>query len=369
MRRITYIHELPDWPRFVWDEPLIFALLASVRHRQGRLLGRMESLGFTLQSQATCHTLTLDVLKSSEIEGEILHPEQVRSSVARRLGLKVAGLVPSNRHVDGVVEMLLDATQNHQKPLTQKRLLGWHAALFRTGTSGMHNITTGSYRNSKSDPMQVVSGAMGHEHVHFEAPPSSRLKREMTIFLDWFNGKSPIDDVLKAALAHLWFVTLHPFDDGNGRIARAIGDLQLARSEKCVHRFYSLSSQILLERKTYYAALEKSQKGTLDVTEWLQGFLNCLDRAFLASEITLKKIWSEARFWDSHRKTIFNPRQRLVLGRLLNDFVGKLTSSKWAKIAKCSQDTALRDIQELLVLRILIKEPAGGRSTAYCLKK
>lgn len=368
MRRLTYIHQLPDWPRFIWDESKISPLLAAVRHRQGKLLGRMESLGFHLQAQASLSILTLDVLKSSEIEGEILNPDQVRSSIARRLGMDIAGLVPSDRHVDGVVEMMLDATQGFQNPLTQKRLMGWHATLFPTGFSGMHKITVGAYRDNKGGPMQVVSGPMGHERVHFEAPEAKLLKGEMVKFLDWFNSKSIADKVLKTALAHLWFVTLHPFDDGNGRIARAIGDMQLARSENSSQRFYSLSAQIRQERNDYYAILEQTQKGSLDVTPWLEWFLACLDHALSATEKTLKSIMDKARFWEINKTTPFNARQQIILNKLLDGFVGKLTSSKWAKITKCSQDTALRDIQDLLDQKILEKDSAGGRSTAYFLK-
>lgn len=368
MRRLIYIHQFPDWPHFTWDEQKISALLAAVRHRQGKLLGQMQSLGFNLQAQASLNTLTLDVLKSSEIEGEILNQAQVRSSVARRLGLDIAGLVPSDRHVDGVVDMMLDATQGFQNPLTQKRLLGWHASLFPTGFSGMYKITVGTYRDGKGGPMQVVSGPMGRERVHFEAPDAKRLKKEMTKFLSWFNSKSTIDMVLKAALAHLWFVTIHPFDDGNGRIARAIGDMQLARSENSTQRFYSLSAQIRQERSDYYAMLERTQKGSLDVTEWLKWSLTCLDHALSATKKTLKSIMDKARFWETHKTTPFNARQQLILHKLLDGFIGKLTSSKWAKITKCSQDTALRDIQDLLDQKLLVKEAAGGRSTAYLLK-
>lgn len=364
-RLIQYIYQRPDWPNFTWNVEKLFQLLASVRHRQGKLLGRMESLGFNLQAEATLGVLTLDVLKSSEIEGEILNPDQVRSSIARRLGMDIAGLVPADRHVDGVVKMMLDATQNFMNPLTQKRLQGWHAALFPTGFSGMYKITVGGFRNNKNGPMQVVSGPMGRERVHFEAPAATRIAREMTRFLDWFNRKSAIDNVLKAAVAHLWFVTVHPFDDGNGRIARAISDMLLARSEKTAARFYSLSAQIRQERPAYYEMLEKTQKATLDITMWLEWFLTCLDHALTATELTLKAVMDKAHFWKINRMAFFNARQQIMLGRLLDGFVGKLTSSKWAKITKCSQDTALRDIQNLLDQNILMKEMAGGRSTGY----
>lgn len=368
MQRLTqYIYQRPDWPSFTWNAEKLFQLLASVRHRQGKLLGRMESLGFNLQAEATLGVLTLDVLKSSEIEGEILNPDQVRSSIARRLGMDIAGLVPADRHVDGVVKMMLDATQNFMNPLTQKRLHGWHAALFPTGFSGMYKITVGSFRDNKNGPMQVVSGPMGRQRVHFEAPVATRITREMTKFFDWFNRKSAIDNVLKAAVAHLWFVTVHPFDDGNGRIARAISDMLLARSEKTAERFYSLSAQIRQERPAYYEMLEKTQKATLDITMWLEWFLTCLDHALTATELTLKAVMDKAHFWKINRMAFFNARQQIMLGRLLDGFVGKLTSSKWAKITKCSQDTALRDIQNLLDQNILMKEMAGGRSTGYLL--
>lgn len=366
MRRLTqYIHQRPEWPSFTWDEGKISEHLASVRHYQGKLLGRMESLGFHLRAEASLTVITLDVLKSSEIEGEILNSDQVRSSIARRLGMEIAGLVPADRHVDGVVDMMLDATQNFKSPLTQKRLLGWHAALFPTGFSGMVKITVGAFRDDKNGPMQVVSGPLGRERVHFEAPAAAYLKKEMTRFLNWFNRDIAIDDVLKAAVSHLWFVTLHPFDDGNGRIARAISDRLLARSENSAQRFYSLSAQIRLERSSYYEILEKTQKGTLDITMWLTWFLTCLDHALTATEQTLKSVTDKAHFWEAHRTMSFNTRQQLMLNRLLDGFIGKLTSSKWAKITKCSQDTALRDIQDLLDRNILIKEAAGGRSTGY----
>ncbi|MBI2339720.1 MAG: Fic family protein [Deltaproteobacteria bacterium] len=363
------IHQRPGWPNFTWDQEKLSGLLASVRHRQGKLLGRMEALGFNLQTEASLNILTLDVLKSSEIEGEILNPDQIRSSIARRLGLDIAGLVPADRHVDGVVEMMLNATQNFSEALAKKRLWGWHAALFPTGFSGMHKITVGAWRGDERGPMQVVSGPMGRERVHFEAPEASRLDAEMARFLAWFNRKIPIDDVVKAAVAHLWFVTIHPFDDGNGRIARAIADMQLARSEGSRRRFYSLSAQIRQERRAYYDMLEKTQKGGLDITMWLAWFLNCLDHALAETENTLKSTLNKAQFWESHRATPLNARQQIMLNRLLDGFVGRLTSSKWAKITKCSQDTALRDIQDLLDRKILVKDLGGGRSTGYLLKQ
>ena len=364
-----YIHELPDWPDFQWNQEKLAGPLAGLRHRQGRLIGRMETLGFSLRVEATLQTLTLDVLKSSEIEGEILDRDQVRSSIARRLGMDIGALAPADRNVEGVVEMMLDATQNYGVPLTAKRLFGWHASLFPTGYSGMSKIKVGRWRDDSKGPMQVVSGASGRERVYFEAPTAKRLKKEMTLFLKWFNGTEDTDPVLRAGLAHLWFVTIHPFEDGNGRIARAIADMVLARSEQSSQRFYSMSAQIRIERKTYYDTLEKTQKGGLDITPWLEWFLGCLDRAFDNTEKTLGSVLHKARFWETHADTPFNNRQRLMLNKLLDGFEGKLTSSKWAKIAKCSQDTALRDILDLVNRGVLAKDAGGGRSTSYSLRQ
>jgi Fic family protein len=327
----------------------------------------METLGFSLRAEAKLRTLTQDVLKSSEIEGEILDREQVRSSIARRLGMDIGALVPADRNVEGVVEMILDATQHYSAPLTAERLFGWHAALFPTGYSGMSKISVGRWRDDAKGPMQVVSGALGRQRVHFEAPAARRLKKEVTVFLKWFNGTDGTDAVLRAGLAHLWFVTVHPFQDGNGRIARAIADMALARSEQTAQRFYSMSAQIRIERKTYYDILEKTQSSDLDITPWLEWFLGCLDRAFDGTEETLGSVMHKARFWETHADASFNDRQRLMLNKLLDRFEGKLTSSKWATIAKCSQDTALRDILDLVDRGILAKDPAGGRSTSYSL--
>jgi Fic family protein len=363
----NYIHELPDWPEFRWDSEALAGTLAGVRHRQGRLIGRMEGLGFSLRNEAMLQTLTQDVVKSSEIEGEILDQDQVRSSIARRLGIDIGALTPADRDVEGVVEMMLDATGNYDAPLTDERLFGWHAALFPTGRSGMTKITVGGWRDDKSGPMQVVSGAIGHERVHYEAPQAARLDGEMNAFLAWFNGEDGTDPVLRAAIAHLWFVTIHPFDDGNGRIARAIADMALARSERSPQRFYSMSSQIRLERGAYYKMLESTQKGDLDITPWLEWFLGCMDRAFDGADAVLASVFRKSRFWERHRGVAFNLRQREMLTRLLNGFEGKLTSSKWAKIEKCSPDTALRDINELIGHGILVRDEAGGRSTSYSL--
>ncbi|MEA2871629.1 MAG: hypothetical protein QOH67_1605 [Hyphomicrobiales bacterium] len=361
-----YSHGLPDWPNFHWDRQLIANQLSAVRHRQGRLVGRMEALGFPVRNEAQLETLTQDVLKTSEIEGEILNADQVRSSIARRLGIDIGGLTPADRHVEGIVEMMLDATQKFTEPLTAERVFAWHAAMFPTGRSGMRRITIGAWRDDKTGPMQVVSGPVGRERVHYEAPAASRLDHEMKLFLDWFNENSGIDPVLKAAIAHLWFVTIHPFDDGNGRIARAIADMSLARSENSPQRFYSMSAQIRQERNAYYDVLEKTQDD-LDITAWLQWFLACLDRAFDGADAILANIFRKARFWEKHAGAPLNERQRDMLSRLLDGFEGKLTSSKWAKIEKCSQDTALRDIDDLVDRKILVKDPAGGRSTSYSL--
>lgn len=357
-----YIHQRKNWTAFKWNNDTLLPLLANVRHLQGRLLGQMESLGFKFQEEALLSTLTLDVLKSNEIEGEVLNKDQVRSSIARRLGLADSGLVDIPRNVDGVVEMMLDATQSYMKPLTTERVFGWHAALFPTGYSGMYKIKAGKYR---SGDMQVVSGAMGKEKVYYEAPKADILEVEMKRFLNWFNNESETDPVLKAAVAHFWFVTIHPFDDGNGRIARTITDMQLARSDGSPQRFYSMSNQILTERKRYYNLLEQTQRGDGDITAWLEWFLRCLENALVNSRAILESVLAKARFWERHSQISLNDRQRLMLNKLLDDFEGKLTSSKWAKIAICSQDTAIRDIQDLINKGILRKEAEGGRSTNY----
>ena len=363
-----YIHELKAWPRFRWDEAAIVAPLAETRHRQGRLVGRMQALGFPLREEAVLHALTEDVLKSSEIEGDMLDKAQVRSSIARRLGLEIGGSSPADRHVEGVVEMMLDATQNYAAPLSADRLFGWQAALFPAGRSGLRRITVGAWRRDERGPMEVVSGAVGRERVHYQAPPARRLAREMRAFLRWFNRKdAALDPVLKAAIAHFWFVTVHPFDDGNGRVARAIADMSLARSEGSPQRFYSMSTQIRTERSRYYAILEATQRGDLDISEWLDWFLACLQRAFAGAEQVLATVLRKADFWRKHATTRLNARQRDMLNRLLDGFAGKLTSTKWAKIEKCSADTALRDITDLVDRRILRKDPAGGRSTSYSL--
>jgi len=361
-----WIHEHQNWPNFTWDAKALAFKLADVRHLQGRLLGRMESLGFELQREASLSTLTRDVVKTSAIEGENLNPEEVRSSIARRLGIDIAGLIPASRDVEGIVEILLDATQQFAKPLTRDRLFDWHAALFPTGRSGMHRITVGKWRTPDAEPMRVVSGPVGKEKVHFEAPDADRLEEEMQSFLEWFDDGHEIDPVLKAGIAHLWFVTIHPFEDGNGRIARAIGDMVLARADATQGRFYSLSSQIEAERKDYYDQLEKQQRSTLDITEWLTWFLDCLGRAISSSETTLGNVLFKAQLWDTINQKPVNERQRLIINRMLeDDFKGHMNTSKYAKLAKCSNDTALRDIQDLKERGIFIQNPGGGRSTSY----
>lgn len=360
-----YIYQRQDWPNFIWNHAKLLTHLGMVRHLQGKLMGKMSSLGFVLQKEAALETLTQDVLKSTEIEGEFLNPEQVRSSIARRLGMDISGMVPSDRHVDGVVEMILDATQHNETPLTAERLFGWHAALFPTGRSGMYKIVTGAWRDDSTGPMQVVSGGMGKERVHFQAPDAIVLEKEMNAFIAWFNREDTTDPVIKAAIAHVWFVTIHPFDDGNGRIARAIADMQLSRADGSPQRFYSMSAQIRLERNRYYEILEQTQKGDLDITEWLLWFLDCLTGALKATDHALAQVLTKAKFWERYRAVVLNERQRLMINQLFDGFEGKLNSSKWAKIAKCSADTALRDIQDLLHKGMLKKDAAGGRSTSY----
>jgi Fic family protein len=364
-----YIHQHKDWPHFKWKTEEIVHLLSEARNLQGKLQGKMEALGFELRNEALLDTLTLDVLKTSEIEGELLNRDQVRSSIARKLGMEIAGAIESDRNVDGVVEMMLDATQNCFKPLTKKRLFDWHAALFPTGRNGLYKISVGKWRKDTTGPMQVVSGPMGKEKVHFEAPNSDLLEKEMSQFLIWFNQNNKIDLVLKAAIAHLWFVTVHPFDDGNGRITRALTDMLLAQSDKSNQRFYSMSAQIRIERKQYYQILEETQKGNLKITNWIKWFLQCLIDALHSTEDVMVKVLFKGNFWQLHSRTPLNERQRKIINKLLDNFEGKLTSSKWAKMAKCSKDTAIRDINDLIEKEILNKEDAGGRSTNYGLNR
>jgi Fic family protein len=365
----AYIHQQDNWPDFTWRSEEFINQLSAARNLQGRLIGKMETLGFDLRNEALLDTLTLDVLKSTEIEGEILNPEQVRSSIARKLGMEIAGSVDSDRNVDGMVEMMIDATHNCFEPLTTERLFDWHAALFPMGRSGISKITVGDWRKDTAGPMQVVSGAAGKEIVHFQAPGADLIETEMNRFLKWFNENDKIDLVIKAAVAHLWFVTIHPFQDGNGRITRALTDMLLAQSDKSTQRFYSMSAQIRIERKQYYEILEKTQKGDLNLTEWIKWFLSCLINALKSTDTVLTKVLFKADFWNKHSKTTINERQKKLINKLLDGFDGNLTSSKWAKIAKCSKDTAIRDINDLINKDVLQKEIAGGRSTYYELKK
>lgn len=361
-----WIYKHQDWPNFIWDAQRLASKLAEVRHRQGRLIGRMEGLGFELKREASLSTITRDVVKSSAIEGENLNPDEVRSSIARRLGMDIAGLIPASRDVEGIVEMMLDATQSFSKPLTSRRLFDWHAALFPTGRSGMHSIIVGDWRFDADGSMQVVSGSIGHEKIHFEAPSADRLKKEMAAFLSWFENQSDVDPVLKVGIAHLWFVTLHPFEDGNGRIARAIADMALARADSMSDRFYSLSAQFECERKDYYNQLEKQQRSTPEITGWLEWFLGCLGRAISSAEDTLSNVLFKAQLWDKINQSPINERQRLIINRMLEDnFKGHINTSKYAKLTKCSTDTALRDIQDLKAREIFIQNPGAGRSTSY----
>ena len=360
-----YIHQQPDWPHLHWRIEDLAVQLVDVRHCQGRLLGKMTELGFAAGQEVALATLTEEVVKTSEIEGEILDAELVRSSVARRLDLDVGGLDHNDRKVEGAVEMMLDATELYDRPLTKERLCQWQAALFPTGRSQMRRIVVGSWRQDTTGPMQVVSGPDGRERVHFEAPDAARIDREMDAFLDWFNSPANTDPIIKAGLAHLWFVTIHPFEDGNGRVARAIAEMLLARADDSSQRFYSVSSQIRKERRDYYSTLERTQKGSTDVTRWLSWFLHCVGSAIDNAEATLDAVAVKERFWRDNNTVTVNNRQRLMLNRLLDGFEGKLTAAKWARIAKCSHDTALRDVNELISNGVLIRSEAGGRSTSY----
>lgn len=363
---MPYIWEQENWPDLTWNTERLSSLLARASREQGRLLGKMEGLGFDLRSEAHLCTLTDDVMKSSEIEGENLPHNQVRSSIARRLGMDISGLVPASRDVEGVVEMMTDATQNYATRLDRDRLFAWHAALFPTGRSGMSKIDVGTWRKHA---MEVVSGPIGEEKVHYEAPPADRLDKEMDTFLKWFEKTSEMDPLLATGLAHFWFVTIHPFDDGNGRIARAIADMSLARAEQSPQRFYSMSAQILSERNDYYDMLGLSQRGTTDITTWQEWFLNCLMRAIDGADASIGTVLQKARFWQRFAEESLNDRQIKILNKLLDGFEGKLTSTKWAKLAKCSQDTALRDITDLVERGALEKDPGGGRSTSYSLAR
>ena len=359
-----YIYQRENWTDFIWNEDKIRDLFGEVKYLQGKLNGIMSTIGFSQKEETLLDTFTFDILKSSEIEGESLNYDQVRSSIARRLGIETAGLVPSARNIEGIVEMMLDATQRYERPLTEERLFGWHNALFPSGYSGAYKIDVACYRKGE---MQVVSGVMGKEKVYYEAIPQMFVQRETDKFLEWLNSDFSIDNILKAAIAHFWFIIIHPFDDGNGRIARTITDMQLARAEKSSQRFYSMSSRILVEKNEYYKVLQKVQwhiDG--DITEWLEFFLNCMKNALLSSEQVTSHILHKAMFWAKHEQTPINERQRIILNKLLDgDFVGKLQSSKWAKICKCSQDTATRDIKDLIEKGMLRREEGGGRNTNY----
>jgi len=360
-----YIWQQATWPEFTWDDATLSTLLAHVNKEQGRLKGKLEAMGFKTQGEVLLQTLIEDVIKSSDIEGEKLDSAQVRSSIARRLGMDIAGLVPADRKVEGVVEMMLDATQKYDSPLTAKRLFDWHAALFPTGGSGMREIIVGDWRDDSGGPMQVVSGPIGHERVHFEAPPAQQISEESARFLEWFNQPKEIDPLLAAGLAHLWFISLHPFEDGNGRIARAIADMVLAHGENSSQRSYSMSAQIREERDDYYNTLERTQKSSLDITYWQGWFLDCLGRAIKHAHENLDEALKKARFWERYARESLNERQINVLNRVMDNFEGRLTSSKWAKIAKCSQDSAGRDINDLMKREALRRDPGGGRSTSY----
>jgi len=363
-----YLYNNENWPIFTWNSEKLMPLLSYVRNRQGKLIGKMGAWGFELQNEANLEILTQEIIKSTEIEGEFLDRDQVRSSIARKLGLEIAGLVYSDRHVDGIVDLMIDATTNYDKELNKERLFSWHAALFPTGQSGNYKIVTGNWRDDSTGPMQIVSGALGKQKVHFQAPRAAQLENEMRIFFDWFNLDQQTDLVLKSAIAHLWFVTIHPFEDGNGRISRAISDMLLTRSDEQSYRFYSMSAQIRKERNSYYDILEKTQKNDINITAWLEWFLNCLLHSIEHAEKLLEKIMYKHSFWSTHTGLTINARQRKILVMLLDDFEGVLQTTKWAKLGKCSQDTALRDIQDLMDKGILVKSEKGGRSTNYELK-
>ncbi len=363
-----YIHQNPNWHNFEWEDRKITELLGKVRNLQGKIIGKMEVLGFKFRDEATLESLSNEIIKTNEIEGEILNPEKVRSSVAEKLGIKIAGIKKRDRYIDGIVELMLDATKNFEEPLTRERLFSWHIALFPYGRSGMRKINTGKWRDDKKGPMQVVSGPMGNETVHFEAPESHRIENEMSEFLNWFNYKEGLDLFIKAAIAHLWFITIHPFEDGNGRIARAISEMLLTRADGISSRYYSMSAQINIEREDYYNILEATQKGSYDITDWLIWFLKCLEKALLSSEKAIEKIIKKYIFLSAHTGIKLNERQLKIINLLFDDFKGNLTTGKYAKIMKCSTDTALRDINDLINKSILTRTESGGRNTSYRLK-
>jgi Fic family protein len=362
---MRYIHHLKDWPKFFWDSEQVLSSLVEVRHLQGKFMGKMDALGFELKNEAILETVSQEILKSNEIEGENLNKEQVRSSLAKRLGIDIYSPVRYTKQVDGLSQMMIEAFQNYEKPLSLTRLFKWHKLMFENTENSFYNLQIGKWRDDTTGPIQVVSGAMVRERVHFEAPSSDKLEHEMSQFLNWFNAKDKLDPVLKSAIAHLWFLTIHPLDDGNGRIARVIADIQLARSDNSSQRFYSMSAQILKERKQYYAILERTQKNDLEITDWVLWFLKCLKNAIILSEKSLMRTINKAQFWEQNNLTALNDRQRLLINKFLSGFDGNLTSSKWAKIGKCSSDTALRDIQDLVKKNILVKNESGGRSTSY----
>ncbi|WKW12717.1 Fic family protein [Pseudogemmatithrix spongiicola] len=362
---MSYIHNNPEWPRLAWDIESLAGQLSGVRHRQGLLVGRVAALGLETRQESQLAALTADVVKSSAIEGEQLPPAEVRSSIARRLGIPVGGLSETSRTVDGVVQMMLDATQHYDQPLTERRLFDWHLALFPVGHTARSRLSVGAWRTDAQGPMQVVSGSLAEPRVHFEAPAAARVQGEMERFFEWMNAPSALDPVLRAAVAHFWFVTIHPFDDGNGRIARAIADLALARADGRRERYYSMSAQIEAERNDYYRQLERAQSGGLDITSWIRWFLGCLDRSFTRAEGAMARVLRDARVWDLVNARGPNDRQRLVLSRMLGDWAGWLTTSKYATLAKCSSDTALRDVKELVGWGVLVRNEAGGRSVSY----
>ncbi len=362
-----YLYHSKDWPSFKWDNDTLLPHVSKVRDLQGRLIGRMEGMGFELREEAVLETLTEDIVRTSEIEGELLNPLEVRSSVARRLGMDISGLPNASRDVEGVVEMMLDATQKYKNAITKDRLYGWHAALFPTRRSGIHKITVGDWRGDEGGPMQIVSGPIGREKVHYTAPEATRLEEEMTKFIDWYNTDKSMEPVIKSAITHLWFVSIHPFDDGNGRIARAIADNQLARADRTNQRFYSMSAQIMKSKNGYYNILESTQKGSMDVSHWLVWYFERLTEALEATDEALSKILVKAKFWELHKATRFNERQVEMINKLQGDFIGKLHSSKWAKMMKVHRDTALRDIQDLVEKEVLLDSGEGGRSTNYVL--
>ena len=359
-----YIHQKKTWPHFIRDSDLHLLKISTIRHKQGQILGSLRTVGFDLKLETQLEILAQDIITSNAIEGNVIDPTEVRSSIAKRLGIQKAGLISTTHYMDGLVDMMIDATQNFHLPLSKDRLCGWHCCLFPTGRSGMYRITVGDWRTDQDGPMQVISGGMGREKIHFEAPQAHLLEEEMTRFIKWFN-EADEEPIIKSAIAHLWFVTLHPFDDGNGRIARTLSDVLLSRSDQSPFRFYSMSAQIEKEKHEYYRQLEIAQRGTLEINAWIKWYLNCLDHALDSSKEILDSLFVRTLFWEVHREVVLNARQKKMIMILLDGFVGKLKSSKWAKMTKCSQDTALRDIKDLMEKGILKPEEGGGRSQSY----